>query len=80
MNKPDRVVAVEAHLGRLAGALGRQTVNRELSGEEVAAMTTILRAAVQALRHGFIQRLAEQVTAERETETVEEFFENLKPD
>lgn len=80
MNKPERVVSIEAHTERLANALGRQTLGRDLSAEESAAMTTILKSAVQALRHGFIQRLAEQVTAERETETVEEFFENIKPD
>ena len=80
MNEPERAVSVEAHAERLASALGRQTLGRDLSADEAAAMATILKAAVQALKHGFIQRLAEQVTAERETETVEEFFENLKPD
>ncbi|AGA27008.1 hypothetical protein [Singulisphaera acidiphila] len=80
MNEPERVVSVEAHAERLASALGRQTLGRDLSAAESAAMATILKAAVQALKHGFIQRLAEQVTAERETETVEEFFENIKPD
>ncbi|SIO60780.1 hypothetical protein SAMN05444166_6520 [Singulisphaera sp. GP187] len=80
MSEPEREASVEEQAERLVSALGRQTLGREMTAGESAAMATILKAAVQALKHGFIQRLAEQVTAERETETVEEFFENIKPD
>jgi hypothetical protein len=44
-------------------------------------MSAIFKAAVQALQHGFIRRLAEHVLAERTDETVEEFFEDrIHPD
>lgn len=80
MNEPERDLSMENQVETLSRTLGRQTLGRELTADESAAMTTILKSTVQALKHGFIQRLAEQVTAERETETVEEFFENIKPD
>ncbi|WP_406695689.1 hypothetical protein V5E97_32260 [Singulisphaera sp. Ch08] len=80
MNESEKEGTIEEQAERLARALGRQALGRELTADESAAMATIHKAAVQALKHGFIKRLAEQVTAERETETVEEFFENIKPD
>ncbi|MGE3821218.1 MAG: hypothetical protein AB7I30_17530 [Isosphaeraceae bacterium] len=62
-------------------AIGRRVVGRELTVEEAEAMTTIFRSAVQALKHGFIRRLAEHVQAERTDEAVEEFFEEqIHPD
>lgn len=64
----------------VARELGRMVLEREMTIDESTAMATIFKAAVQALRHGFVKRLAEQVRAERESETVEEFFQNIKPD
>jgi hypothetical protein len=58
-------------------SLGRTVLGRELSAEEAESLTSILKSAVQALKHGFIRRLAEQVRAEREDESVEEFFEGV---
>ncbi len=58
-------------------SLGRTVLGRELSVEEAESLTSILKSAVQALKHGFIRRLAEQVRAEREDESVEEFFEGV---
>ena len=61
--------------------LGRAVMGRELTVEEADAMKTIFRSAAQALKHGFIRRLAEHVVAERTDESVEEFFEGIiKPD
>lgn len=80
MTEPNREQNVNALAEAAALALGRQVLEREPTVEEASAMATIFKAAAQALRHGFIGRLAEQVRAERETETVEEFFEGIKPD
>ena len=80
MGEPEREVSLADQVKALVQSLGRQTVGRELTADEAAALSTILDAAVQALKHGFIQRLAEQVATEREAETVEEFFEGIKPD
>jgi hypothetical protein len=80
MNEPERELSVEEQAEASARALGRQALGRELTADESAAMSTILKGAVQALKHGFIRRLAEQVKSEREAETVEEFFENIHPD
>jgi hypothetical protein len=58
-------------------------VGRELDPDELDALTAILRAATDALKHGhgFIKRLASQVQEERTAENVEEFFEDvIKPD
>jgi len=57
--------------------LGRAVLGRELTAEEAESMTTILTSTIQALKHGFIRRLAEHVVAEREDESVEEFFEDV---
>ena len=42
-------------------------------------MIAVVTAAAKALQHGhaFIQQLAEKVRVERETESVEEFFEGI---
>ena len=58
-------------------SLARSVLGREPAAEEAEAMSTIMKAATQALRHGFIRRLAEHVVAERTDESVEEFFENV---
>ena len=57
-------------------AIGRAVLGRELTPEEVDAMKSIFQAAAQALKEGFIQRLARHVQAERKEETIEEFFED----
>jgi hypothetical protein len=80
MAEPGREPSVDQQVADAARSLGRSVLGRELDADELAAMTTIFKAATQALQHGFITRLAEQVKAERETESVEEFFENIKPD
>jgi len=80
MGEPERGLSVDEQAEAATRVLGRQALGRELTAEESAALSSILKAAVQALKHGFIQRLAEQVQCERETETVEEFFENIRPD
>ncbi len=65
-------------LARIAADnLGRTVLGRDLTAEEAESMTTILKSAVQALKHGFIRRLADHVVAEREAESVEEFFEGV---
>ena len=65
-------------LAKLAATnLGRAVLGRDLTADEVESMTTILQSTVQALKHGFIRRLAEHVVAEREDESVEEFFEDV---
>ncbi len=57
-------------------ALGRKVLGRDLFADEAEAMKTIFSAAAQALSHGFIQRLARHVLAERREESLEEFFED----
>jgi hypothetical protein len=80
MTDPARELSVDRQAEDAALALGRAVLGRELTADEASAMTTIFKAAAQALKHGFIKRLAEQVQEEREAESVEEFFENIKPD
>ena len=46
-------------------AIGRKAVGRDLTPEEANAMTAIFSSAAQALRDGFIERLAAHVLAER---------------
>ncbi len=67
----------EAQAEIAAVRLGRAVVGRDLTGDEADAMKTVFRSAVQALRHGFIRRLADHVVAERTDESVEEFFEDV---
>jgi hypothetical protein len=80
MTEPEHKAAVEALADQSSLDLGRAVLGRDLTGDEAAAMQEIFRATAQALRHGFIRRLADHVLAERETESVEEFFENIKSD
>ncbi|WP_422925797.1 hypothetical protein [Singulisphaera sp. PoT] len=80
MAENEPVPAQELTLESLAEGFGRSVAGRALTAEETAALASIFNATAQALRHGFITRLAEQVKAERETESVEEFFGNLKSD
>ncbi len=63
--------AVEAE----AVMLGRRVLGRDLTSAESEALRAILQATAQALRDGFIRRLADHVLAERREETIEEFFE-----
>ncbi len=80
MAEPGREISVDERARSAALDLGRAVVGRDLTADEASAMVSIFKAAVQALRHGFIARLAEHVAAEREAESVEEFFEGIKPD
>lgn len=81
MSEPENVVAPEGAAEAAAISLGRAVLGRELTGEEADAMKTIFRSTEQALKHGFIRRLAEHVVSERTDESVEEFFEGIiKPD
>jgi hypothetical protein len=77
MSDRARELTVEEHADRAAGELGREILGRDLTVEEGRAMSEIFRASVQALKQGFIRRLADHVRAERETENVEEFFGRL---
>jgi hypothetical protein len=80
MTEPERALSVEEQADKAARELGREILGRDLTADEAQAMCEIFRASVQALKQGFIRRLANHVRAERETESVEEFFGNLKPD
>ena len=81
MSGPERELSADEQAAIAAASLGRSVVGRDLTAEEADALTTIFKASVQALRHGFIRRLADQVVAERTDESVEEFFEDvIRPD
>src|SRR5690348_11974993 len=80
MSESENALTVEEQAEIAALTLGRAVVDRDLTGDEAMAMREIFRATVQALKHGFIRRLADHVLQERETESVEEFFENINPD
>ena len=54
--------------------LGRAVLGRAPTDVEATALQDIFQATAQALKHGFIRRLADHVVQERETESVEEFF------
>lgn len=77
MSGPEHELTAEQQAEIAAVSLGRTVLGRDLSVEESESLTTILKAAVQALKHGFIRRLAEQVRSEREDESIEEFFEDV---
>jgi hypothetical protein len=77
MSEPEQALTPEQLAETAALSLGRSVLGRDLSADEAAAMTSILKAAVQALKHGFVRRLAEHVEAERTDESVEEFFEDI---
>jgi hypothetical protein len=79
MSDPATDAALNQHADAAARELGQMVLKRELTADEFIAMSAIFKAAVQALQHGFIRRLAEHVQTERETESVEEFFENINP-
>jgi hypothetical protein len=81
MSGPERELTAEEQAVAAALSLGRTVAGRDLSADEADAMGTIFKAAVQALRHGFLRRLADHVVAERTEESVEEFFEDvISPD
>lgn len=81
MSGPEHELTAEEQAETAALSLGRSVVGRDLTAEEADAMTSIFKSTVQALKHGFIRRLAEHVVAERTDESVEEFFEDIiKPD
>lgn len=77
MSGPEQELTPEQQAEQAALSLGRTVVGRDLSAEEAESLTTIFKATVQALRQGFIRRLAEHVLAEREDENVEQFFEDV---
>ena len=77
MSEPERALTPDQEAETAATRLGRAVLGRDLSADEAAAMASIFKAAVQALKHGFIRRLAEHVEAERTDESVEEFFEDI---
>lgn len=77
MSEPGREGNVEQQARAAAVSLGSLVVGRELTSEEAEAMTSIFKAAAEALKHGFIKRLAEHVRSERADEAVEEFFEDI---
>ena len=79
MAEPGRELTVDQQAEAAALNLGRAVLGRDLTADEAEALTIVFKDAVQALQHGFIKRLAEKVQAERETESVEEFFANLEP-
>jgi hypothetical protein len=80
MAESERTTTVEEQADRAALDLGRAVLVREPTEVEAGALREIFRATAQALKHGFIRRLADHVLEERETESVEEFFENIRPD
>ena len=77
MSGPEQELTAEQQAEIAAVSLGRTVLGRDLSVEESESLTSILKAAVQALKHGFIRRLAEHVRSEREDESIEEFFEDV---
>jgi hypothetical protein len=80
MNEPERASSVDEQADHAALTLGRAVLGRDPTDVENMALREIFRATAQALKHGFIRRLADHVLEERETESVEEFFENINPD
>ena len=80
MTESGRELTAEELADQAAITLGRAVMGRDLTDVEATALREIFRATAQALKHGFIRRLADHVLEERETESVEEFFENINPD
>jgi hypothetical protein len=81
MSGPERELTPEEQAEAVALSLGRTVLGRDLNPDEAEALAIVFKAAVQALQHGFIRRLAEHVVAERTDEAVEEFFEEqIHPD
>jgi len=80
MAEPGPELSVDQRAKAAAQEFGSLVAGRELTGEEFEAMASIFKAAGEALREGFIRRLAEHVRTERDSEAVEEFFEDvIKP-
>ena len=77
MTEPGREVIVDQYVKSAAHSFGSQVAGRELSADEFEALAAIFKAAGDALRDGFIKRLAEHVRTERDSEAVEEFFEDI---
>jgi hypothetical protein len=77
---PEPTPTIEEQANATARTLGRAVLGRDPTDVEATALREIFQATAQALKHGFIRRLADHVLAERETESVEEFFENIKSD
>ena len=77
MSGPERELTHEELAETAALNLGRTVLGRDLTSDEAEALATIFKSSVQALKHGFIRRLAEQVVSERTDESVEEFFEDV---
>ena len=75
MSGPEREQTPDKQAETAALTLGRSIMGRDLTLEEAEALALIFRSAVQALRDGYIRRLAEHVAAERTDEALEEFFE-----
>ena len=76
MPEPQHEPILDDHVGQTARTLGKTVLGRDLTIEEADALITIFKSSVQALKHGFIRRLAEHVVAERVDESIEEFFED----
>jgi hypothetical protein len=77
MSEPERALTTDEQAKAAATNLGRTVLGRDLAPDEAEAMATIFKAAVNALKDGFIRRLAAHVVAERTDESVEEFFEDV---
>ncbi|MFO0910639.1 MAG: hypothetical protein U0794_20215 [Isosphaeraceae bacterium] len=81
MSGPERELTTGEQAEAVALSLGRTVMGRDLSESEAEALASIFKAAIQALQHGFITRLAQHVADERTDEAVEEFFEEqIHPD
>ena len=78
MAEPADGMSLDEQIAASARSLSLAVLGRDPSADESEALTTILRAAAEALKHGhgFVKRLASQVQEERTAENVEEFFED----
>ena len=61
MTEPERTPTVEERADESALALGRAVLGRDPTDVETTALSEIFRATAQALKHGFIRRLADHV-------------------
>jgi hypothetical protein len=78
MTEPNSTTPIDEQRDAAALTFGRTVLGRDPTDVEATALREIFKATAQALQHGFIRRLADHVLQERETESVEEFFENIK--
>jgi hypothetical protein len=76
MPELDPPLGIDPMIGDQAQAISRAVLGRDLTPDEAEAMKSIFRAAAQALKEGFIQRLSRHVQAERKEEAIEGFFED----